>query len=982
MRTADYLPLPFPRPHVKSSYVISIFFALLTYPIYGQQVANPPTSQAAEQPVELSPFVIDTSKDIGYQGGNTASGSRLNTSLKDTAASVRVFTPEFLADLGANNLADVLAYGTSVQPDLTDQNADFGGSPNGRPDSGRQDFVFSARGLSTSRLLDFFNTNMPMDGYNTDRLEQSSGPNAVLFGIGSAGGSVNASTKRALTHRSRYTLRSQLASYDSWRGEMDVNQVLVPKVLALRLMGVTENNETWRTYEYSKQKRLTGAATVRPWEGTTFQLSYERGRIERSISQQWNAEDQLKQWLASGRPLRSGLWTGANVATDQPLGMTTMGAANQHTFIETSGTYSNFRNLRQSTYANLSLPAGQRPTDATLLPTSLMPYNVSWMGPGARFETKFNSQNIFLVQKITKELNVEAAWHREHTDIALNRAFNGVLRGDPNAQITDGTGNLVTNPNAGRLYLVDNWGRGDTTYDNESMRASITYELNLGRAGRHNIGGLWQSYKQDTYTMDWAEVLVDANNRLIGTATAPNGTDNLLYRRRYVTEGDYRTYFNGDRRIPFQATINGVPYRSTYVHGNTNQMTLGSEEINTLLASLQSFFFHDRVVTTVGWRRDRNTISNHTIAPLAATDPRVTSGQRLVNEQDFTDVVNVYKTSGPTYSAGVVWHLLPWLSASYNRATSKSAPGLRDTILPNAGLRPPSSGLGDDYALMISLLKGRAFLRVAAYQTNETRGNGANIQGLITAPRDRINNALLASNIISFSELNARTVNARTALADKESSGWEANLTTNLTKNWALQGGYSYTDFKITNWFNEFAPWYAETESFWKSKLGAAGKTTADIRTAGAASLGTIQDEINGMLAGIDEQRERYELNYGMRPHKANVFTRYSFTSGWFKGFFVGGGMRYQSKNVIQKNFVSGEIYEGREIFQTDALVGYTSRVTVGGRKISCRFQLNVRNLMDETEPLIGRYNSNFSGVRRVILQEPRNLRLTTTFEF
>lgn len=56
--------------------------------------------------------------------------------------------------------------------------------------------------------------------------------------------------------------------------------------------------------------------------------------------------------------------------------------------------------------------------------------------------------------------------------------------------------------------------------------------------------------------------------------------------------------------------------------------------------------------------------------------------------------------------------------------------------------------------------------------------------------------------------------------------------------------------------------------------------------------------------------------------------------------------------------------------------------MTVGSRKISCRFQLNVRNVLDTTKPIIARYNSDFSGIRAVLLEEPRTLRLTTTFEF
>ena len=954
---------------------------LLASPSFGQQA--PPPAVATEAPVELSPFLVDASKDVGYQGGNTTSGSRLNTSLKDTAATVQVFTPEFIQDLGANSLAEVLAYGTSVQPDLNDQNADFSGAPNGRPDSGRQDFVFMTRGQGTSRMTDFFNSNLATDSYNTERLEQSSGPNAVLFGIGSAGGSINATTKRALTQRNQYALRSQVGSWDNWRAEADINQVLRPDFLALRLLGVTAANQTWRTWEYAKQRRFTGAVALRPWSKTALHLSYEGGRTERSISQQWNAEDQVKQWLANGRPVGSGFWAAANAATDQPRGMTTMGATNTNTLIENDGSYANLKNLRQSTYANLSLPATQRPTDVTLLPTSLMPYNVSWMGPGARFATKFNARNVVLTQQFTKQLSLEVAYHREHTDIALNRAFNGVLRADPNALIANGAGILVPNPNAGRLYLGDNWGRGDTTYDTESTRASLAYEFNLGWAGHHNLGGMWQTNRQDTYTMDWSEVLVDGSNRMIGTATNPAGADNLLNRRRYVTEGDYQTYYNGDPRIPFNATVNGVQYHSRYVHGNTNQMTLGTEKTDTLLFSLQDYFFHDKVVTTLGWRRDQASISRHGVSQLGATDPRVTSGDRLANEFDFNDVVTVFdKKQSPTYTTGVVWHALPWLSASYNRATSVSTPGLRDTILPDGALRPPSSGIGEDCALLFNLLEGRVFLRVAAYRTTQTRAGGANIQALITAPRDRIDSALLSANVITQAEYNALTVTARTAMADNDSRGGEANLTTNLTKNWALQGSYSYTEYNVTNFFSEFEPWFATTQAFWKAKLAAAGKTTTSITTTSAASLGTIQDEINGMVAGVAAQREIYSLNYGMRPHKASVFTRYTLSSGRFKGVFFGGGARFQSSNIIQKNFVTDEIYRGQAIFQVDALAGYTTRLAVGERKIRCRFQLNVRNLLDETKPLIGRYNSNFSGIRRVILQDPRSLRLTTTFDF
>ena len=83
-------------------------------------LAAPASLSAAEAPANpggvtvLSPFEVTGEKDVGYQAGNTTSGSRLNSSLKDTAAAVMVFTPEFLSDFGATSLADLIGYAPNM----------------------------------------------------------------------------------------------------------------------------------------------------------------------------------------------------------------------------------------------------------------------------------------------------------------------------------------------------------------------------------------------------------------------------------------------------------------------------------------------------------------------------------------------------------------------------------------------------------------------------------------------------------------------------------------------------------------------------------------------------------------------------------------------------------------------------------------------------------------------------------------------------
>jgi hypothetical protein len=63
------------------------------------------TSAAGDQVIELSPFQVRPEDDTGYQATNTTSGSRLATSLKETAASISPFTPEFLSDIARRTSA-------------------------------------------------------------------------------------------------------------------------------------------------------------------------------------------------------------------------------------------------------------------------------------------------------------------------------------------------------------------------------------------------------------------------------------------------------------------------------------------------------------------------------------------------------------------------------------------------------------------------------------------------------------------------------------------------------------------------------------------------------------------------------------------------------------------------------------------------------------------------------------------------------------
>src|SRR5687768_18424605 len=88
-----------------------------------------PAPRGTEPVVEMSPFNVNTEKDVGYHAENTLAGSRLNARLKDTAGSVAVFTKEFMDDLMITDLNHLLEYTVNLEPDTNAWQAGDGQNP-------------------------------------------------------------------------------------------------------------------------------------------------------------------------------------------------------------------------------------------------------------------------------------------------------------------------------------------------------------------------------------------------------------------------------------------------------------------------------------------------------------------------------------------------------------------------------------------------------------------------------------------------------------------------------------------------------------------------------------------------------------------------------------------------------------------------------------------------------------------------------------
>lgn len=924
--------------------------------------ATPAPSEPAESVVELSPFEVRSDKDVGYQAANTTSGSRLNSRLRDTPASVAAFTPEFLADIAATNLQEMLGHATNIEIDVEDSNAGFN-NPQGRGADGN-DYQFRMRGSPGGASRDFVESSVPVDLYNVERAEVASGPNSILFGLGQAGGLVSLSGKKANLHRSRTTLKSMLGSWHYERYEFDHNQVLVPRKCSLRLLGLYQNAEGWRYWDFNDQARWTVAVAAQPLKHTTVHLSFEKGFMDNSLTLGWNGTDQVTAWWDGGSRVFDGTTALAGTARFS-------NTSNRFTYNQQNGVVYNLRGEFQST--------GRFGSVETLLPPSVSPYDYSLTGPGGVRHQTFRSEQVIVQQRLPAGFALELAWFRNKTDVEANgmAIAGGQLRGDPNLTLPppDGSTGAVSNPYAGRLYFESNWFKDWILTTNEIRRLSAAWEG--GRAnrwfGRHRIAGLLERSSQDRLRRWRDETLVDDNNVPITNAANAEGDQNKVTRRNYVVEGDYRTYYPSDPSLPLAPFVwNGRQYHATYAsRSRANTQTV--KDITSLMFASQSFWFKERLVTTLGARRDAIRFRNAEEARvLDPADPRIRSGQLALSEWYFDGTYVTNKYTPTTFTAGAVVHTTRRLSAFYNLSRNNGQPRFDRTVLPAGDVPPPTEGRGRDLGFMFDVLgDDRLFFRTTWYRTEQLNDSpilpGSNALGVDNLAT--MLNALLNARQITQADYDRQAITWTSATIDVITDGMEIEAVANPTRNLTLRASYSHSKRRRQNFFTEVFEFFDTRVPEWRRLL--AGHPT---------ELASFETAVRDLYSELDYQVDRQNTPFSSRPHKMNGTARYRFSEGSLRGVFVGGSVRYNGKNFMSWDRTTGYIYWGNESLLGDLFAGYRFRVPRSA--INATVQLNVRNVGNSYLVNVGRYNDNYTGVRRIYFNEPRSFRFTTTLEF
>jgi len=212
--------------------------------------------------VTLSTFTVSTDKDVGYRAANSVSATRIDTPIKDLPFTISAFTEQFINDVGALDLQDVLRYAPGVT-------------------SGDKSFVagnnrFSIRGFDgdVPPQRNGFAGNRNTDTANVARVEVIKGPASLLYGQIVPGGTVNYITKRPVKKRF-VSLKTSIGDQNDFRIVADVNQPITDRI-GVRLVGSWNQDPKWAVTGDTHTWLFAPSVSVQITKKLSLILDYEK----------------------------------------------------------------------------------------------------------------------------------------------------------------------------------------------------------------------------------------------------------------------------------------------------------------------------------------------------------------------------------------------------------------------------------------------------------------------------------------------------------------------------------------------------------------------------------------------------------------------------------------------------------------------------------------------------------------------------------
>lgn len=844
----------------------------------------PPVSQV--EAIELSPFVVDATRDTGWVASTTLIGTRTNEQLVNLPMTVDAITADFMADLNAFTLEDAAIFVANVNTvsDLDTKVDDNRTNYRGMELGGR------ANGQSSRN---FFLWYAPTDTYNIERIDFNKGSNSLMFGDAAPGGLAATYTKRA-----RFTNLGSVTGvygpYGGFRGSLDLNRKLSDK-LAVRLNLLDRSQRSYIDLAESNLRAMHGAMTLKLTPSTTIRLEGEAGKFDRTRA-------------SNGVSIRMNSAPGQGFVTNNRWYYASDGRILNRTSsnpaaIDRAGVGGNTVSLLEGQTAVVNLMT-QNAAGTTVATGRTLTFNgyersLNLLGVNDYLDRPYNNFSAWVEQRLGK-LEMEFAYNQQsQRQLRNDNAFSTTISVD----------------GAGRPFVDTDL--GDRSFGNvvKVGRVTASYPLKFGNwMSQHIVASAnWQQDLNENIRLNIVNVAI------LDSTPAANLANHRITLRAYLDDplAPSRTFW--EKLTPANLPVTPT-FRAGYLPtSDANLPYFDVRYSRNVSLSSSGTYWGGRFRTLFGVRHDTFTRKRVTRLLSDANGRAINPGTPDFAPDAYGYDPN-YNLSNTSYTGGLVYHLGGGINlyGTYSESFRWQGRIIFDGTEAGAEL-----GQTREVGIKGNIFDNRLFFNLAAYRV-ERQNTVYEWTGSFSATQmeDLFNAAnLLPSDPTYFKPATGINNETTSVLANEKAEGVEATFQFQRIKGLQARFTVSYNDIVANRDFSHF-------RSLLNAAIARGGENPSNITTAQ-----NILNANDGVATIIGARATPWATNWSLDYE----FSRSSALTGTRLGLYGNWRDNYVIDILANREFRAGArhpvglyVMHARRIFDRRA-----------------NFRLGIRNLVD-----------------------------------
>lgn len=449
---------------------------------------------------------------------------------------------------------------------------------------------------------------------------------------------------------------------------------------------------------------------------------------------------------------------------------------------------------------------------------------------------------------------------------------------------------------------------------------------------------------------------------------------------------------------------------------------LDKTKVDTRALILNSRFADGNIIGVFGIRRDDFDVWSNANPPTGTGSRRI-----LSSDQFFLPAAPTYSESVSNNTYGVVVHVprriadkLPLgMGLSFHASKSDNTKVGQARLDLNGNTLEPVTGSTEEKGFTVSFLKERLVLRANWYETLELGANAGLTSNFVSMVRTEVSLIANIPELVQYNPFNTPNIQkllqypalpasvmsllnvsinpengtstlspptGLTVTTDRSSTGFEFELMGRLTRNWNVMFNASKQSVTSVNTGALYLDYVKERMPVWEEFKDYPRSDTDSTSVLEAIAITSLVSARKLILQDGSPRSDE------VRKWRFNLVSNYIFPQdSRLKGINIGGAVRWQDKVAVGYPIVNDAelgylpdvkhpIYGPAET-NVDAWIGYILPKRFLSNKVSCKIQLNIRNVFDKEDliPVAAAPDGTFPVVR---IPAERTMEVRTTFQF